>query len=145
MVKSLPAMQETWVWSRGWEDSLEKGMATHSCILAWRIPQTEEPGRLLSMRLHRVRHNWVTNTFTFIVLENPDPEHSNLVFSLSNTYKINNSASTRRNCFQTQCAELLWGVLSPFSEKTKERQFPQSGQTLYLIKAAYPFLGQCDV
>ena len=47
-VKNLPARQETWVQSLGWEDSLEKGMATHSSILAWRIPQTEEPGRLYS-------------------------------------------------------------------------------------------------
>ena len=42
MVKNLPAMQETWVRSLGWEDSLEKGMATHSSTLAWRIPWTEE-------------------------------------------------------------------------------------------------------
>ena len=44
MVKNLPAMQEIWVRSLGWEDSLEKGMATHSSILAWRIPWREEPG-----------------------------------------------------------------------------------------------------
>ena len=44
MLKNLPAMQETWVGSLGWEDLLEKGMATHSSILAWRIPWTEEPG-----------------------------------------------------------------------------------------------------
>ena len=43
MVKSLPAMQETWVLSLGWEDPLEKGMATYSSILAWEIPWTEEP------------------------------------------------------------------------------------------------------
>ena len=46
MVKNLPAMQETWVGSLGQEDPLEKGLATHSSILAWRIPWTEEPGRL---------------------------------------------------------------------------------------------------
>ena len=46
MVKNLHAMQETWVQSLGWEDPLENGMATHSSILAWRIPQTEESGRL---------------------------------------------------------------------------------------------------
>ena len=46
MVKNLPATQETWVQSLGWEDLLEKGMATHSNILAWRIPWTEEPGGL---------------------------------------------------------------------------------------------------
>ena len=45
-VKNLPALQETWVLSLGWEDPLEKGMAIHSSILAWRIPWTEEPGRL---------------------------------------------------------------------------------------------------
>ena len=50
MVKNLPAMQETWVQSLGWEDPLEEGMATHSSILDWRIPWTEEPGGLLSMR-----------------------------------------------------------------------------------------------
>ena len=49
MVKNLPAMQETQVQSVGWEDPLEKGMATHSSILAWEIPRTEEPGRLQSM------------------------------------------------------------------------------------------------
>ena len=49
MVKNQPAMQETWVQSLGREDSLEKGMATHSSILAWEIPWTEEPGGLQSM------------------------------------------------------------------------------------------------
>ena len=54
MVKNLPAMQETWFLSLGWEDLLEKEMATHSSILAWRIPWMEEPGRLQSMGLERV-------------------------------------------------------------------------------------------
>ena len=49
LVKNLPAMQETWVQSLGLEDPLEKEMATHSSILAWRIPWTEEPGRLQPM------------------------------------------------------------------------------------------------
>ena len=49
LVKNLPAMQETWVHSLDWEDPLEKEMAAHSSILAWRIPWTEEPGRLQSM------------------------------------------------------------------------------------------------
>ena len=53
MVKNLPAMQETWVRSLGREDPLEKGMATHSGILAWRIPWIEEPGRLPSMGSQR--------------------------------------------------------------------------------------------
>ena len=54
MVKNLSAMQETWVQSLGWEDPLEKGMTTHSSILAWRIPWTEEPGRLQSMGSQRL-------------------------------------------------------------------------------------------
>ena len=57
MVKNLPAMQETWVRSLGWEDPLEKEMAIHSSILPWRIPWTEEPGRLQSMWSQRVGHN----------------------------------------------------------------------------------------
>ena len=60
LVKNLPAMWETWVRPLGWEDPLEKGMATHSSILAWKMPWMEEPGRLQSMGspLHRrVRHD----------------------------------------------------------------------------------------
>ena len=57
MVKYLSAMQETWVCSLGREDSLEKGMATHSSILAWELPWTEEPGGLQSMRSQRVGNN----------------------------------------------------------------------------------------
>ena len=57
MAKNLPAMQETSVQSLGQEDPLEKGMATHSSILAWEIPWTEEPGRLQSTGLQRVRQD----------------------------------------------------------------------------------------
>ena len=64
MLKDLLSMQETRVESLGQEDPLEKGMATHSSILAWRIPWTEEPGRLLSMGSQRVGHDRVTNTNT---------------------------------------------------------------------------------
>ena len=56
-VKYLPAMWEPQVQSLGWEDPLEKGMATHSSILVWRIPWTEEPDRLQSMGSQRVRHD----------------------------------------------------------------------------------------
>ena len=55
-VKRLPAIWETWVRSLGWEDPLQKEMATHSSILAWEIPWSEEPGRLQSMGLQRVGH-----------------------------------------------------------------------------------------
>ena len=57
MIKSLPAMQETWVQSLGQEDPLEKGMAAHSSTLAWRIPWTEELGGLQSLGSRRIRHN----------------------------------------------------------------------------------------
>ena len=61
VVKCLPAMQETPVWSLGREDSLEKEMATHSSTLAWKIPWMDEPGRLQSMGSQRVGHNWATS------------------------------------------------------------------------------------
>ena len=56
-VKNLPTMQETWVRSLGWEDLLENEMATYSSILAWKIPWTEEPSRLQSMKSQRVGHD----------------------------------------------------------------------------------------
>ena len=57
MVKNLPAVQETWVRPLGWEDPLEKEMVTHSSILAWRIPWTEEPGGLQSIGSQGFGHN----------------------------------------------------------------------------------------
>ena len=57
MLMNLPAMQETWVHSLGWEDPQEEGMAIHPSVLAWRIPWTEEPGGLQSMGSQRVRHD----------------------------------------------------------------------------------------
>ena len=61
MVKCLPAMWETWVQSLGWEDPVEKEMATHSSTLAWNIPWTDEPDRLQSMGSQRVGHDWTTS------------------------------------------------------------------------------------
>ena len=60
-LKNLPAMRQTQVRSLGQEDPLEKGMATHSSIFAWRIPRTEEPGGPQSMGLQTAGHDWVTN------------------------------------------------------------------------------------
>ena len=78
MVKNLPAAQEVWVQSLGQEDLLEKEMATHSSILVWRIPQTEEPDRLQSIGSRRVGHDGVTNTFTFklVITQIPLVRHS---------------------------------------------------------------------
>ena len=61
MVKHLPTMRETLVWSLDREDTLEKEMATHSSTLAWKIPWMEEPGRLQSMESQRVGHDWATS------------------------------------------------------------------------------------
>ena len=68
-LKRLPAMWETWVQSLGWEDPLEKKMATHCSSLAWRIPWMEEPGRLRSMGLQRVWHDWATSLSPSLGLE----------------------------------------------------------------------------
>ena len=68
-VKRLPAMWKTWVWSLGREDPLEKEMATHSSTLAWKIPWPEEPCRLQSLGLQRVRHDWATSLrFTSLLI-----------------------------------------------------------------------------
>ena len=64
MVKNLPPVQETRVQPLGREDPLEKGMATHSSILAWRVSWTEKPGVLQSMGSQKVGHDWATNTTT---------------------------------------------------------------------------------
>ena len=68
MVKNLPVMQEMWVRSLDQEDPLEKGKATHSSILAWRIPRTEEPGELQSRGSQRVGQDRATNRFTLYIL-----------------------------------------------------------------------------
>ena len=65
LVKNLPAIQQTQVWFLGWGNPLEKGVATHSSILTWRIPWTEERGRLQSMGSQRVRNDWTNFTFSF--------------------------------------------------------------------------------
>ena len=68
MVKSLPALQENGVRSLCWKDPLEKEIATHSSILAWKIPWTEEPGKLPSMGLQRVRQDWATSHSSFLLI-----------------------------------------------------------------------------
>ena len=70
MVKNLSAVQEMWVQSLGWEDTLEKEMATHSSILVWEIPWTEEPDGLPSMESQRGRHKFATElTCTLFLIE----------------------------------------------------------------------------
>ena len=64
-VKSLPAIQETWVWSLGWKDPLEKEMSIYSSILAWRIPWTEEPGRLWGCKESDMTEQLILSLFTW--------------------------------------------------------------------------------
>ena len=106
VIKNLPEIQETWVRSLGLEDPLEKGKATYSSILAWKIPWSEEPGRLQSMGLQRVGHDWAIkhstepwarwgfpglvrshgrghgNPFQYSFLENPHGQRSLAGYSL---------------------------------------------------------------
>ena len=83
LVKNLPTVQETWVRSLGWEDSLEKGMATHSSILAWEIPWTEEPGGPQYLESQRVRHD--------LAAKQPPPWKEDFV-------TLNKLGSTKRRC-----------------------------------------------
>ena len=96
MVKRLPTMWETQIQSLGWEDPLEKEMATHSSTLAWKIPWTEECGRLQFMGLQRVRHNWVTS------------------LSLSKSHS-----------FSSICDRKVTGDEGPNGEELELRQFPE--------------------
>ena len=99
MVKCLPTMQDTQVWSLGWEDPLEKEMATHSSTLAWKIPWTEEPGRLQPMGSQRVGPNWVTSLFT------PPIIISKLSVILD--FCVPHCILFLRMCFPTSCNQIL--------------------------------------
>ena len=96
MVKNLFVMQETWVWSLGQEDSLEKGIGTYSSIPAWRISWSEDPGGLWSMGSQRVRHNWVTNTHT-----HPYPIVQWLITSLTLNLLMSYSLHIKHSSFYT--------------------------------------------
>ena len=87
MVKCLPAMWETWVWSLGREDALEKEMANHSSSLAWKIPGTEELGRLQSMGSQRVGHNWVISLSLSFSIQEFRPRLSLTLVSPNKAYK----------------------------------------------------------
>ena len=91
-VKRLPTMRETRVRSLGWEDPLEKEMAIHSSTIAWKIPWTEEPGRLLSMGSQRVGHDWATS-------------HAECEWFLFNIYIIKANREGNGNPLQYSCLE----------------------------------------
>ena len=116
-VKNPPAMQETWVQSLGWEDPLEKGLATHSSILAWRIRWIEEPDRLQSMGSQRVGHYWttlihsLTHSFTlslyFFILLWSDIYFPVSQFFISGGQSIGTSVLTLLFCYIKQLSLLL--------------------------------------
>ena len=87
-VKNLPTTLETWVLSLGWEDPLKVEMATHSSILAWRIPQTEEPSVLQLMGSQRIGHDWATNTISFFFFSPPGSFFCFILFFLFLNFKI---------------------------------------------------------
>ena len=101
-VKNLPAMQGTQVLFLGWEDPLEKRIATHSSILACRIPWTEEPGGLRPMRSQRVRHDWATNTY--------------LITSLP-FVKMHYRSAVSNDKIKQLCRKEVWLLLSAKKEK----------------------------
>ena len=96
-LKHLPPMWESWVQSLGWEDPLEKEMATYSSILAWRIPWTEKLGRLQSTGSQRVRHDWVTSLLDHLIHQG-SPRILEWV-----AYPFSNGSSQSRNQTWVSC------------------------------------------
>ena len=111
MITRLPTIQETWVQSLGQEDLLEKEMATHSSILAWKIPWMEEPGRLSSTGSQRVGHDWVTSLmYIWKFVKDVMPSHL-LIFSCISCNKgiLHNHSSNIEisKLILTQCYHLI--------------------------------------
>ena len=115
MMKNLPVMQETWVWSLDWEDPLEKGMATHSSILGGRIPWTEEPGGLQSMGSKGVRHDWASNIFTFTFACSP------------NTYYAPDSVFLEHTDVLRKCLPEDWGQWASLVAQTVKESACHAG------------------
>ena len=111
LVKNRPAILETWVLSLGWEDPLEKGLATHSSILSWRIPWTEEPGRLQSMGLQKVGRDWTTKTSSIL----------HMVMYVFKCYSFNSSHLSYPHCVHKSvlyvcisiAGDVIWGLKLP--------------------------------
>ena len=136
MVKNLSAVQETLVWFLGWEDALEKEMATHSSILAWRIPWTEEPGGLQSMGSKRVGHDWVTNTLTQYHLsfrtlqlhsvgftESFKEQHSHFLITILILARAKETKWFRQNLGKSQSQALVLLLCSPITKWPPEYSF----------------------
>ena len=114
-LKHLPAMRETWVRSLGQEDPLEKEMATHSSILAWRIPWTEEHGGLQSTGSQRVGHNWETSLTSL-------------------TISIKESGRSWRSVFDTRKKQNRKDVLCSTGNYTQYLVITRNGGTSLLVQ-----------
>ena len=130
MVKNLPAMQETWVSSLGWEDLLEKEMATHSSILAWKIPWTEKPGRLQSMGSQRFGHNWATSLSLSLSLSLSQGCHFGWYIILSSYLWIYNSRTVFCTPLVASCGILILHLVFFY----KQLQYPTYCLSLLYIE-----------
>ena len=104
----MQEIQERWVWSLGWEDPLKEDMTTHSSILAWRIPWTEEPGRPQSMGSQRVRHDWSDSAHKHHKLQIQSEAECYLILSISPSATVmpvdlNHSVLLPRSCPSPSC------------------------------------------
>ena len=139
-VKSLPAMQETQVRSLDQEDSLEKGMATHSSIPAWRIPWTGKPSGLQSLGLQRVGHDWATNTmwtnvegpwngmrigFSFLPALDRVVLHKSLHFSKSQVQVCRGKGRDRQVSWVPDCLHTL-RTMAPLTYRDTHSSNPHS-------------------
>ena len=139
IIKCLPAMRETHVWSLGQKDSLEKEMATHSSILAWKIPWMEEPGRLQSMVSQRVGHNWATSLSFFLYFANKGPSSQGYGFSSGHVWMweldCEESWALKNWCFWT--VVLKKTLESPLNCKEIQPVHPKGDQS-------WVFIGRTD-
>ena len=145
MVKNLPAMQETRVQSLGQEDPLETGMAIHSSVLAWRIPWTEEPGRLQSGDLQRVGHDWATNTHnTFTYLSLGSTGYSLLLLGLLLVAVSGGYSLLWYMGFSWQRLPWLWSI-SPRCESSIVAACGHTGTVVEALRALERRLSGCGI
>ena len=107
IVKNLPAMWETWVQCLGWKDPLEKEMATHSSILAWRTPRTEEPGGLQSMGSQRVGQDWGVLCLCLWASRCPAQSQSSIPAQKEDKWSLLRASRSTR---QSSGSQVLWEV-----------------------------------
>ena len=111
LVKNLPAIQEVWVWFLGWEDPLEKEMATHSSIRAWRIPRMEEPGGLQSTGSQRVGQDWAPSlSLSFHVYCYQGRIASN---TSGQTVRVDKREELAPRSKEQNCFKCIWGTQFP--------------------------------